>query len=104
MAVTPRVSKEQWDALDAAREVLHSSDKVLAKMDALLAESPGLVDYIVRFRKPHTFMRSQVFRVADEAAAVQIALDSVSTGNWQGWSIVDVATVEEAKARLGGSR
>lgn len=71
---------------------------------AATPEPSGLVDYIVRFRKPHTFMRSQVFRVADEDAAVQVALDAVSIGNWQGWSIVDVATVEEAKARMGGGR
>lgn len=63
--------------------------------------APAYVDYVVRFSKPGTYMRSQVVRVLDEAAAADWALFAVSNGNWRGWSIVDVVTVEEAKARLG---
>lgn len=73
-----------------------------AKREAKAAVSP-YVDYVVRFSKPGTYMRSQVFRALDEAAAVDAAVGAVTSGNWQGWAIVDVATVEEAKARLGVS-
>lgn len=59
-------------------------------------------DFIVRFSKPGVFMRSQVFRALDEESAIGAALAVVSDGTqWRGWSIVDIATVEEAKARLG---
>lgn len=47
-------------------------------------------------------MRSQVFRALDEESAIGAALAVVADGTqWRGWSIVDIATVEEAKARLG---
>lgn len=61
-------------------------------------------DFIVRFSKPGVFMRSQVFRALDEEAAVGAALAPAADGSqWRGWSIVDISTVEEAKARLGFS-
>jgi len=69
-----------------------------------VAAKPEFVDYVVRFSKPGTFMRSQVFRAVDEAGAMDWALHAVSEGNWTGWSIVDVVTVAEAKARLGVAR
>lgn len=64
--------------------------------------APTYQDFIVRFSKPGVFMRSQVFRALDEESAIGAALAVVSDGTqWRGWSIVDIATVEEAKARLG---
>lgn len=64
--------------------------------------TPTYQDFIVRFSKPGVFMRSQVFRALDEESAIGAALAVVSDGTqWRGWSIVDIATVEEAKARLG---
>ena len=68
---------------------------------AVAAKPETYQDYVVRFSKPGTFMRSQVFRVVDEAAATDAALHAVEAGNWVGWSIVDVSTVAEAKERLG---
>lgn len=66
--------------------------------------TPTYQDFIVRFSKPGVFMRSQVFRALDEEAAVGAALALAADGSqWRGWSIVDISTVEEAKARLGFS-
>ncbi len=63
------------------------------------------VDYVVRYTKPRTFMRSQVVRAATEDEALRAAMAAVAPGGeWHGWSIVDVMTVEEAKQRLGVSR
>ena len=63
-----------------------------------------LVDYVVRFSHPIAFMRSQVVRVTDESAALDWARHAVADGNWRGWALVDISTVAEAQARLGGAR
>lgn len=70
---------------------------------AAAAAAPSYVDYVVRFTRPGAYSRSQVFRALDEQAAATAALAAVTSGNWQGWTIMDVSTVEEAKARLGVS-
>lgn len=70
-----------------------------AKRKASVA--PTYVDFVVRFSKPGTYMRSQVLRALDEAGAMQAAMSAVESGHWVGWAIVDVVTVEEAKARTG---
>lgn len=75
----------------------------LAKIGAVEAPD-GFTDYVIRFRKAGQLMRSQVVRVRSEAEATQRALDAVKTGNWQGWAIMDVATVEESVARYRGVR
>lgn len=75
----------------------------LAKVAAVDAPT-GFTDYVVRFRKAGQLMRSQVVRVRSEDEATQRALDAVQTGNWQGWAIMDVATVEESVARYRGVR
>lgn len=75
----------------------------LEKIAAVEAPA-GFTDYVVRFRKPGQLMRSQVFRVRSEAEAVERARTAVQTGNWQGWSIMDVVTVEESVARYRGVR
>lgn len=64
----------------------------------------GFTDYVVRFRRTGALMRSQVFRVRSEQEATQMAEAAVQTGNWRGWAIMDVATVEEAMARFRGVR
>ena len=65
---------------------------------------PTYVDYVVRYTKPRTFMRSQVVRAVSEAAASEAALAAVAPGGaWYGWTIVDVMTVAEAQARAGVS-
>lgn len=69
------------------------------------ADAPqGFTDYIVRFRKAGLLMRSQVCRVRTETEAMAWAHDAVQTGNWRGWAIMDVATVEESMARFWGAR
>lgn len=75
----------------------------LAKIGAVEAPA-GFTDYVVRFRKAGQLMRSQVFRVRSEAEATERAHVAVTRGNWQGWSIMDVATVEESVARYRGVR
>lgn len=65
------------------------------------AASPIYTDYVVRFSKPSTYMRSQVLRALDESSAMLAAVAAVETGFWVGWSIVDVVTVDEAKLRAG---
>lgn len=75
-----------------------------AEMDRNAETPDGFVDYVVRFRKAGLLMRSQVFRVRDEAEAVAKANAAVQSGNWQGWSIMDVSTVEESIARYRGVR
>lgn len=67
----------------------------------MAAKSETYIDFVVRFSKPRTFMRSQVLRAESEEVAVRAALAAVTDGPWRGWSIVDVMTVDEAKARLG---
>lgn len=77
-----------------------------AKRNAKLPEAaPTYVDYVVRYAKAATFMRSQVVRAESEDAATQAALTAVAPGGaWYGWAIVDVMTVEEAKERMGARR
>lgn len=75
-----------------------------AEMDRNAETPDGFVDYVVRFRKAGLLMRSQVFRVRTEVEAVDKANAAVQTGNWQGWSIMDVSTVEESIARYRGVR
>ena len=68
-------------------------------------KAPTFIDYVVRFSHPGAFMRTQVVRVVDEDAALDWARLAVSeTGRWRGWALVDIATVGEAQARLGGAR
>lgn len=62
----------------------------------------GYVDYIVRYIRDGNTMRSQVYRVQNEADATQRANAAVTDGAWVGWQIVDISTVPEAKARLRG--
>lgn len=70
-----------------------------------LADMGGLVDFVVRFTKPGSDMRTQVLRVIDEAQAISKALDAVGVdGPWAGWSILDVSTMAEAQARYRGQR
>lgn len=69
---------------------------------AVAAKPETYVDYVVRYLKPGTFMRSQVVRAASEQAATEAATTAVSLGGaWYGWAIMDVMTVAEAKERLG---
>lgn len=69
------------------------------------ADTPaGFVDYVVRFRKAGLLMRTQLYRVRTEAEAVDKATEAVQTGSWQGWTIMDVSTVEESIARYRGVR
>lgn len=77
-----------------------------AKRNAKLAEAvPTYVDYVVRYSRPGAFMRSQVVRAESEQTVMQVALAAVVPGGaWYGWALVDVMTVEEAKARLGVAR
>lgn len=103
MATRRNLKALRQQGLDAAQQALDSVGSELAKMDALLSP-PTYQDFIVRFSKPGVFMRSQVFRALDEEAAVGAALALAANGSqWRGWSIVDISTVEEAKARLGFS-
>lgn len=69
----------------------------------MAAQPETLIDFVVRYSKPRIFTRSQVLRAESEEAAVRSAMAAVSDGPWRGWSIVDVMTVDEAKARLGVS-
>lgn len=75
----------------------------LTKIGAVVAPE-GFTDYVVRFRKAGLLMRTQLFRVRSEAEAVQRAQAAVTSGNWQGWAIMDVSTVEESIARYRGVR
>jgi len=79
---------------------------VAAKRKAsAVVDAPTFTDYVVRFSHPVAFMRTQVVRVADEDEALDWARQAVSeTGSWRGWALVDIATVSEAQARLGGGR
>jgi len=78
---------------------------VAAKRKAsAVADAPTFTDYVVRFSHPVAFMRSQVVRVTDESAALDWARHAVADGNWRGWALVDISTVAEAQARLGGAR
>lgn len=67
-------------------------------------KTPTFIDYVVRFSHPSAFMRSQVVRMTSEADALEWALHAVREGSWVGWTIVEVVTVPEAKARLGVAR
>lgn len=64
---------------------------------------PGLVDYVVRFSHPRRDVRTAVFRAASEIAVLDLVQTAATEGRWQGWSILDVMTVEEAIARRGGA-
>lgn len=75
-----------------------------AAMDRSAGAPDGFVDYVVRFRKSGLLMRTQLFRVRNEAEAVGKANAAVQSGNWRGWSIMDVSTVEESIARYRGAR
>lgn len=90
----------------AAKRDAQPADVSAGDLEKIAAvEAPaGFTDYIVRFRKPGLLMRSQLFRVRDEAEAMERAHAAVTTGNWVGWSIMDVATVEESVARYRGVR
>ena len=75
----------------------------LEKIAAVEAPA-GFTDYVIRFRKPGQLMRSQVVRVRSEAEATERALSAIQTGNWQGWALMDISTVEESVARYRGVR
>lgn len=64
----------------------------------------GLVDYIVRFLHPTMSARTQVYRAADEASALEFALAYVQSDLMEDWRIQDIMTVDEAIARRGGRR
>lgn len=64
----------------------------------------GFTDYVVRFLHPTMFARTQLYRAASEAAAMELALADVRNARLDGWRIQDVMTVDEAIARRGGRR
>lgn len=66
----------------------------------------GFIDYVVRIVHPTRRMRSQVIRTTSEDLAIQAVIESLQGADLTGWSLLDVATVDEAQRRAesGGLR
>lgn len=64
----------------------------------------GFVDYVVRITHPTRRMRSQVIRTTSEDLAIEAVITSLQDADLTGWSLLDVATVEDAQRRAEGRR
>jgi len=64
----------------------------------------GLIDYVVRYTHLTRPMRTIVYRAADEAAAIALAVELLAQPAMSEWMLLDVVTMDESIARRGGIR
>lgn len=64
----------------------------------------GFVDYVVRITHPTRRMRTMTIRTKSEDLAIEAVITSLQGADLTGWSLLDVATVEDAQRRAEGRR
>lgn len=74
-------------------------------MESPASSTPeGFVDFVVRIVHDSRRMRTMTIRTTSEDLAIESVITSLQGADLTGWSLLDVATVEDAQRRAEGRR